>query len=124
MIECVVCPQFSKTKNKAKYEVVLAGLDLAKAIGASSVVMYSDSQVIVGHVNGYYEAKGEQVRKYLSMVKERVKHNFLVKFLQVPRAENEQADQLAKAASAEDMAINNQVLSFIQYSPAIAEVDV
>ena len=59
MIECVVCLQFPITNNKVKYEVVLVGLDLAKAAWALSIVMYSDSQVIVGHDNDDYKAKGE-----------------------------------------------------------------
>ena len=45
------------------------GLDLAKAVGASLVVIHSESQVIVGHVNGDYKAKGEQMKKYLHLVK-------------------------------------------------------
>lgn len=61
MIECTVRLQFSTTNNKAEHEVVLAGFNLVKATRASSIVMYSDSQVIVGHVNDDYEAKGEQV---------------------------------------------------------------
>ena len=56
-------------------------LDLAKVARASLVVIYSNSQVIVRHVNGDYEAKGEKMKKYLSMVKSRVYWNFLVKFV-------------------------------------------
>lgn len=78
-----------------------------------SIVIHSDSQVIAGHVNGDYEVKREQMKKYLSMVKERVSQNFVVKFVQIPREENKQADRLAKAVSAEHMTIDSQVLSFI-----------
>ena len=59
MIECAIRHQFPTTNNISEYEVVLIGLDLAKATGTSLVVIHSDSQVIVGHVNGNYEAKGE-----------------------------------------------------------------
>lgn len=61
----------------------------------------------MGHVNGDYETKGEKMKKYLSMVKSRVYQNFLVKFVQSPKEENEQVDCLAKAATAEHIAINN-----------------
>ena len=44
--------------------------------------------------------------------------------MQILREENEQADCLAKAASMEHMVITGQVLSFIQYSPAIDKIDV
>ena len=59
IIECDVRLQFPMTNDKAKYEVILTGLDLAKVARASSVILHSYSQVVVGHINGDYEAKGE-----------------------------------------------------------------
>jgi len=88
------------------------GLDLAKAARASSVVIHSDSQVVIGHINGDYEAKGERINKYLSFVKRRTYQNFTAEFVQVLREENEHANRLANAASAEQMTIGRQVLSF------------
>ena len=81
VIECAVCLRFPKTNNKAEYEALLTGLDLAKAVWASLVVIHSDSQVIVEHVNGDYEAKGEQIKKYLSLVKRQMDQNFTTKFV-------------------------------------------
>ena len=88
-VECMIRLQFPTTNNKAEYEAVLLGLDLAKATEASSVVMHYDSQVIVKHINGDYEAKGEQMKEYLSMVKGRVNQKLLAKFVQILREENE-----------------------------------
>ena len=106
-IECAVYLQFSTTKNEAEYEAVLSGLDLAKATGAMSTVIHYDLQVVVGHINGVYEEKGEQMREYLCMVKRKVSEGLSAKFVQIPREENEQADRLAKAASAECMDVTN-----------------
>ena len=64
------------------------------------------------------------MKKYLSLVKKRIGLGFAVEFVQIPREENEQANRLAKATSTEHMTISSQVLSFIQYSPAIKEIDV
>lgn len=72
-----------------------------------SIVIHNDSQVIVEHVNRDYEVQKEQMKKYLSMVKERVSQNFVVKFVQIPREENKQVDRLAKAMSAKHMTINS-----------------
>ena len=58
-IECVVHFQFSTTNNEVEYEAVLSSLDLAKVTGVEAAVIHSDSQVVVGHINGDYEAKGE-----------------------------------------------------------------
>ena len=64
------------------------------------------------------------MKEYLSMVKSKMGEEFSVKFVQIPREENEKANRLAKTASAECIDIPNQVLSFIQYSPAIDKVEI
>ena len=63
---------FPTTNNEAKYEALIADLDLARAAGATSVVVYCDSQVITNQVNGDYECKGERMRRYLDQVKRKV----------------------------------------------------
>ena len=37
---------FPTTDNEAEYKALVAGLDLARAVGAISVVIYCNSQVI------------------------------------------------------------------------------
>ena len=46
-IECMIRLDFPTTNNKAKYEALVAGLDLAKAAGAENMIMHCDSQVIM-----------------------------------------------------------------------------
>ena len=58
IIKCVVWRQFSTTNNEAEYEAILTGLDFAKVARASSVILHSDFQVIIEHVNEDYVAKG------------------------------------------------------------------
>ena len=74
---------------------------MAKVVMAKSTVIHCDSQAVVRHINGDYEAKREQMKEYLSMVKGKISKGFSAKFLQIPREENEQVDRLAKAASIE-----------------------
>ena len=124
MIECTIRLQFPTTINEVEYVAVFTSLDLAKEAGVTSVVIYSDSQVIIGYINRDYEAKGERMKEYQSMVKERISQKFLAKFVQISRGENEQANRLAKAASAEHMVITGRILSFVQNSPAIAKIDI
>ena len=81
MIDCVVRLQFPTTNNEVEYETVPTGLDLTKVVGASSVVMYSNLQVIIRQINGDYKAKGERMKEYLSMVKERISYKLLAKFV-------------------------------------------
>ena len=113
---------FPLTNNEAEYEALVAGLDLAKAAWATSVIVYYDSQVVTSQVNGDYECKGERMKKYMDQVWRRV-NKLQAKFFQIPREENEQADRLAKVASAEYMLLPGKVLSFVQISPLIDDVD-
>ena len=71
-IECMVCLNFLITNNEAEYETLVVGLDLAKVIGAASVVVHCDSQVITNQVNEDYKCKGERMKKHLEQVKRRV----------------------------------------------------
>jgi hypothetical protein len=65
------------------------------------VEIRSDSQVIVGHINGEFEAKGEKMKKYLANVQsmQTAFQKFCIK--KIPREDNEKADHLARMASAE-----------------------
>ena len=68
-VECMVRLDFPTTNNESEYKALVAGLDLAKAAGAASVVVYCDSQVVVNQVNGDYECKGERMKRYLDQVR-------------------------------------------------------
>ena len=117
-VEGMVRLDFPTTNNEAEYETLIAGLDLTKAAGAANIVVYCDSQVVTSQINGNYECKNEQMKKYHKQVKDRV-GNLQVKFFQIPREENEHADPLVKAALAEHMLIPSKVLPFVQISPLI-----
>ena len=58
--------------------------------------------MITSQINDYYECRNERMKKYLEEVKTRI-DSLEVRFVQIPREENECADHLAKAASAEFM---------------------
>ena len=117
-IECMIRLDFPTTNNEAEYEALVAGLDLAKAAGAENMIIHCDSQVITSQINGDYEYRNERIKKYLEEVKNRIS-SLEVKFVQILREENEYADRLAKAASAEFMNASKQVLSFVQTSSLI-----
>ena len=88
VVECMICLDFPTTNNEAEYEMLVAGLDLAKAVGATSVVIYCNSQVITNQINEDYECKGERMKLYLDQVKRRI-NDLQAKIIQIPRGENE-----------------------------------
>ena len=61
---------FPTTNNKAEYEALIAGLDLAKAAGAENMIIHCNSQVITSQVNGDYECRNERMKKYLKRSEE------------------------------------------------------
>jgi hypothetical protein len=81
----------------------------------------SDSQLIVGQVNGEYEAKEERMAKYLKLVKNAINWFDEVTLVQVPREQNTRADALTKLASSDEA--TNQHIE-VQYSPSHMEEEV
>ncbi|XP_075633376.1 uncharacterized protein LOC142605829 [Castanea sativa] len=91
--------QYQTTNNEVEYEVLLKGLELAKSLEVESILIQRDSQLVIGQVNGMYEAKEEQMRKCLNKVRCLVKKFKEASFIQVPREENIEADTFLKEAS-------------------------
>ena len=112
-IECMIRLDFPTTNNEAEYKALVAGLDLARATSVENMIIHYDSQVITSQINGDYECRNERMKKYLEEVKSQI-NSLEVKFVQIPWEENECADCLVKAASAEFMNASKQVLSFVQ----------
>ena len=99
-IECMIHLDFPTTNNEAEYEALEAGLDLVKVVWVENMVVYYNSQVVTSQINGDYECKNKRMKKYLEVVTGRIDS------LQI-REENECADRLVKAASAEHMHVPN-----------------
>ena len=111
-----VCLHYQTTNNEAEYEALLKRLELAKSLRAESVLVHGDSQLVMGQVNGTYEAKEEQMKRYLNKVRRLIKKFSEAHFVQVPREENMEADTLAKEASMNELM---DKFDEIQYMPSI-----
>ena len=61
---------FPTSNNEAEYEAILSRLDLALALSVSKLRVYSDSQLVVRHVQKEYEAKDERMARYLTKVRD------------------------------------------------------
>lgn len=55
--------QFLATNNEAKYEAILTGLRIGKTLGAKSILVKSDSKLVIGQIRGEYEAKEGKMQK-------------------------------------------------------------
>ncbi|KAK3030609.1 hypothetical protein RJ639_039969 [Escallonia herrerae] len=106
---------FQALNNEAEYEALLAGIRLAHALKVDSLSVHSDSQLVVNHVLGDYEARDERMAQYLNLVKtSAVKfQNFTIH--QIPRDQNTQADTLSRLASAEETDVRRPIyLEFLK----------
>ena len=116
MLKHKVRLHYQTTNNEAEYEALLKGLELTKSLGAESILIQGDSQLVIGQVNGTYEAKEEWMKKYLNKVRRLIKKFSEAHFVQVPREENMEADTLAKEASVSEL---TDEFDEVQYMPSI-----
>ena len=56
MFEYALQFAFSVSNNKAEYEALIIDLNLTKEPGAQELKVFSDFQLVVGQVNGEFEA--------------------------------------------------------------------
>ena len=94
-IEQAIRLGFSASNNESEYEAIIAGLELALAVGASSLLIQSDSQLVVGQVNAEFKSRDPRMEKYASLVKHKLSAFTIWKLEHVLRDNNEKADALA-----------------------------
>ncbi|XP_075492570.1 uncharacterized protein LOC142530631 [Primulina tabacum] len=102
------------TNNEAEYEAVLAGIRAAQEVGASRIILYSDSQLITQQIKGIYEAKDDRMLKYLQLIRAQAESFMDWSIEQVPREENSEADDLAKMAASLSEVNTREVLHIIR----------
>ena len=90
---------FLATSNEVKYEALLAGMAMVNKLKGEVIEVYSDSRLVMGQVNGEFEAQDECMQRYLVRVRQaRVQFTgFTLK--QIPRGQNSNANSLAMLAT-------------------------
>ena len=74
---------------------MIAGLELALAMGADSLSVQSDSQLVVGQVKAKFKSRDPRMAKYASLVKKKLNTLSAWKLEHVPRDYNKRIDALA-----------------------------
>jgi ribonuclease HI len=83
------------TNNVAEYTAVIEGLKCAAALGASRVLVRSDSQLLVFQLTGAYRVRTSHLVVLHRQVLEQAKRFERVRFEHVRRERNAEADRLA-----------------------------
>ncbi|XP_015934534.1 uncharacterized protein LOC107460659 [Arachis duranensis] len=91
--------EFPASNNQAEYEAFIAWLKLAEEVGATKIVVFSDSQVATSQINGEYQAKDSNMKKYLDITLEHLRWFSETEVKHVTQDLNSRADALSKLAS-------------------------
>ncbi|XP_074314746.1 uncharacterized protein LOC141649982 [Silene latifolia] len=94
LVQAVRC-EFKATNNEAEYEALILGLQLALDLKIRHLQVYSDSQLIVNHVNNSYAARDPTMMAYLEIAQALKLRFQTFNIKQIPRDQNVEADALA-----------------------------
>jgi ribonuclease HI len=86
------------TNNVAEYEGLLLGLRRARALGASEVDVYNDSELVARQLTGAYKVKHPALRPLYEQARAELGAFDRWSITSVPRAQNARADALVNAA--------------------------
>ncbi|XP_042408505.1 uncharacterized protein LOC121997902 [Zingiber officinale] len=90
---------YRATNNEVEYEALIAGLQAARHVRASNVLIHSDSQLAAQKLAGAFEIRSVRLKLYAeAFAKLRVSFREVV-VQKIPRSANQAADELAKLAS-------------------------
>ena len=86
------------TNNVAEYQGLLLGLRRARALGASEVEIYNDSELVARQLTGAYKVKHAALRPLYDQALAELDAFDRWSITSVPRAQNARADALVNAA--------------------------
>ncbi|MHA2139592.1 MAG: ribonuclease HI family protein [Candidatus Hodarchaeales archaeon] len=84
------------SRTQAEYQAIIKALEIAKEYTNESIILASDSELVIKQLNGEYKVKNSHLRILYRKVKHYLQFYSSVKFLHVPRTNQwiKQADKL------------------------------
>ena len=83
------------TNNVAEYTAALEGLKRAKELGATDVLLRSDSKLLIEQLSGRFRVKNPTLQRLHTQVRATAKAFVRASYEHVPRELNKEADRLA-----------------------------
>jgi len=102
------------TNNVAEYTAVVKALEAAKQIGAEELTVFSDSELLVKHLNGEYKVKSDQIRPFFCAAVDRLGEFKNWKVRHIMRDKNKEADKLVNQALNLERDIEDKAPSAVQ----------
>ncbi|XP_074271407.1 uncharacterized protein LOC141595343 [Silene latifolia] len=94
IVQAIRC-EFKATNNEAEFEALILGMQMASGLKVRNLRVYSDSLLVVNHVNNEYVTRDSKMIAYLKIATEQKSKFRTFKITQVPRDQNVEADALA-----------------------------
>ncbi len=86
------------TNNVAEYQALILGLERAAELGAVSIEVLADSQLVVFQMSGDYKVRSEHLLELHERARTLATRFRSVRYIHIPRDENRDADRLANQA--------------------------
>lgn len=80
--------KFRVSNNQAEYEALIAGLELARDMGSQKLTCRTDSQLVVGQMNGNFQVKEDNLLKYYHKASTLAQGFEDLKIQHIPREQN------------------------------------
>lgn len=86
------------TNNQAEYQALIRGLEEARELGAQTLQIFMDSELIVKQIKREYKVKNKDLAPLFAGVNSLSQQFKNVSVEHVPRAQNKEADRLVNEA--------------------------
>jgi len=86
------------TNNQAEYRAIIAALEKAVEVGADTVEIRADSELVVRQINGRYRVKNAALKPLYRQVRQLQSRFKGFSVTHIPRRLNREADRLASEA--------------------------
>ncbi len=91
-----LCEYIGKTTNNvAEYQALLIALERARSLGAETLAIYSDCELLVRQMAGEYRVKDKTLKDFYQKARENLKNFRKVDIRYIAREKNKRADRLA-----------------------------
>lgn len=81
------------TNNQAEYYGMIKGLERARDLGIDKLTLFSDSQLVVNQMNGFYKVKNQELAPLNQQLNQLAESFEKVTFVHIPRELNKIADK-------------------------------
>ena len=83
------------TNNQAEYQALILAINAAQTLGAESVEIFADSELMVRQIKGIYRVKNDGLKPLFKLIMKKLEGFSEYQITHVPREKNMHADKLA-----------------------------